>query len=205
MLNQQPWFKTWPGSPRAAETTRSRYSTPEKVCHGFAREKMDEFAIKRQPRWRTRQTEGSPKAPPARDSVPHDGATWSRCGGNIFMNIRLLSGDENSTWIEKVKMVGIAKIPGEGRGWASQKTHCCPTQMRRSQNWEIRIIRLTLERKNPFHLWSQKYLICSKLILKTLNLLGFLARGPVTATGLFSRELWRTRPFKQFQNTLKYT
>ena len=100
-------------------------------------------------------------------------------------------------------MVGIAKIPGEGRGWAARKTHCCPTQMRRSQNWEIEIIRLTLERKNPFHLWSQKYLICSKLILKTLNLLGFLARGPVTATGLFSRELWRTRPFKQFQNTVK--
>ena len=81
MLNQQRWFKTWPGSPRAAETTRSRYSTPEKVTLPFvmdsqSREKMDEFAIKRQPRWRTRQTEGSPKAPPDRDSVPHDGATW---------------------------------------------------------------------------------------------------------------------------------
>ena len=68
--------------------------------------------------------------------------------------------------------------PGEGQDRAAHKTHCCPTQMKRSQNWQVTKIK-------------------ERWICQILNLLGFRIRGLVcTARGRFSRELWRTRPFQ---------
>ena len=110
--------------------------------------------------------------------------------------------------------IGVGDIlevrPGEGQDHASHKIHCCQVQMRRSQNWQVKNVRnetkitsisyfSAVESMESKRGCCFRFSILFKIIPLTLNLLGFLTRGPaVTATGRFSRELCRTRPFKYF-------